>query len=69
MNEKTGTVYTPEQIAEQWGVARHTVLRIFTNRQAGRALRSGGFGAPGTRPERLYQRGHARAQTATMVVD
>ena len=27
MNEKTGTVYTPEQIAEQWGVARHTVLR------------------------------------------
>jgi predicted site-specific integrase-resolvase len=27
MNEQTGTVYTPEQIAEQWGVARHTVLR------------------------------------------
>jgi excisionase family DNA binding protein len=27
MNEKTGTVYTPEQIAEQWGVTRHTVLR------------------------------------------
>ena len=26
MDEQTGTVYTPEQLAEQWGVARHTVL-------------------------------------------
>jgi excisionase family DNA binding protein len=27
MKEPHGTVYTPEQLAEQWGVARHTVLR------------------------------------------
>jgi excisionase family DNA binding protein len=26
MNEQTGTVYTPEQLAEQWGVTRYTVL-------------------------------------------
>jgi excisionase family DNA binding protein len=26
MAEHTGTVYTPEQLAEQWGVTRHTVL-------------------------------------------
>jgi excisionase family DNA binding protein len=27
MDEQTGTVYTPEQIAERWGVARWTVLK------------------------------------------
>ena len=26
MDQQTGTVYTPEQLAEQWGVTRHTVL-------------------------------------------
>ena len=26
MHEQTGTVYTPEQLAKQWGVARTTVL-------------------------------------------
>ena len=26
MDQPTGTVYTPEQLAEQWGVTRHTVL-------------------------------------------
>ena len=26
MDQQTGTVYTPEQLAEQWGVSRHTVL-------------------------------------------
>jgi excisionase family DNA binding protein len=27
MDAQTGTVYSPEQIAEQWGVARQTVLK------------------------------------------
>ena len=26
MDQQTGTVYTPEQLAEQWRVTRHTVL-------------------------------------------
>jgi excisionase family DNA binding protein len=25
-NERQGKVYTPEQLAEQWGMSRHTVL-------------------------------------------